>query len=65
MLADHVPAGRLNVAYIFDSPRCGNVITGRDELPVDVFEVYCEHDGCWVRHLIDPAAAHAVFINAN
>lgn len=65
LLADHVDAGRLSVEYMFDCPRCGNMIAGRSDLPVDVFEVYCEHDRCRVTHRIDPAAAHAVYVNAS
>jgi hypothetical protein len=65
LLADHVRAGQLSVEYVFDCPGCGNMITGRDELPAETLEVYCDHDRCRVAHRIDPAAAHAVFINAN
>ena len=65
LLAGQVEAGRLTVEYVFDCPGCGNILTVRDDLPAEVFEVYCEHDRCEVAHPIAPAAARAVFINAD
>jgi hypothetical protein len=65
LLAAQVQAGRLTVEYVFDCPGCGNILTVRDDLPAEMFEVYCEHDRCEVAHRIDPAAARAVFINAD
>jgi hypothetical protein len=65
LLAAQVQAGRLTVEYVFDCPGCGNILTVRDDLPAEMFEVYCEHDRCEVAHRIDPAGARAVFINAD
>lgn len=65
LLAGHVRAGRLKVEYVFDCPGCGNALTVREQLPETIFEAYCEHDRCEVAHRIDPAAAHAVFINSH
>jgi hypothetical protein len=65
LLAAQVQAERLTVEYVFDCPGCGNILTVRDDLPAEAFEVYCEHDRCEVAHRIEPAAARAVFINAD
>jgi hypothetical protein len=65
LLATQVQAGRLEIAYLFDCPSCGNVIADRDDLPEAPVRVFCEHPNCRAERTIDPARADPVFINAN
>ena len=65
LLAMEVQTGRLSVEYVFDCPSCGNIIDGRRRLPRSPFRVFCEHRACRAKRAIDPAAAHALFINAD
>lgn len=64
-LHSQVHAGRLSIAYVFDCPSCGNVIDERDDLPPAPYTVRCEHGNCKTDRTIDPAVAHAIFLNQN
>jgi hypothetical protein len=64
LLAEEVQAGRLSVEYVFDCPSCGNIIDDRRQLPAEPFRVFCGYRSCCTRRTIDPATAHAIFVNA-
>jgi hypothetical protein len=64
LLAEAAAEGRLTVEYSFDCPNCGNVIDHRDDLPDGRFTVMCEAR-CKAERVVDPATAHAVFMNTN
>ena len=65
LLAAEVDAGRLQVAYVVDCPECRNVIGDRDHLPTAPFEMFCEFGDDHSSEVIDPATAHAIFVNVS
>jgi hypothetical protein len=65
LLGEQVAAGRLTVEYYWDCPSCGNVAGEREDLPDEPFTVTCRGGMCdGAKRTLDPARAHAVFVNA-